>query len=155
MGAAVERLAAHEWRGLAWDSELEQHLAVEHDLADEMAPIVGQKHRVVRRHVYAVGSGILALAPGAQKIAVAIEDHHRMLAAVEGVDAIVAVDTDGGDLFERPAVGQFRPLGVDPVSELAASDDHRTPPCTCIRLPWSIAIRPVNASAALARIQHC
>src|SRR5215472_10587733 len=80
--------------------------------------------------------------PGAQKIALAIEDHHRVLAAVECVDAIVAVDTDRGDLFERPAVGQFRPLGADPVFELAASENHRTPPCACIQ-PTSEHRHPV------------
>jgi len=34
--------------------------------------IVGQEHRVVGRHVNAVGPRILALAPGAQKVAVAV-----------------------------------------------------------------------------------
>jgi hypothetical protein len=132
MRAAVERLAAHKGRLLARNPQLEQHFAVEGDLAHEMTVIIGQEDRIVGRHMDAVGSRILAFAPGAQKVALTIENHHRVLAAVEDIDAILAVDPDGGDLLERPAVGQFRPLGIDAVFELAGSQDHRTPLCPCM-----------------------
>ena len=36
----------------------------------------------------------MAFAPGAQKIALAIEDHHRVLAAIEHVEIVTAVNTD-------------------------------------------------------------
>src|SRR6266702_3274194 len=39
VGAAVKRLAAHIGRRLAWHTELQQHLAVQRDLAHEMAAI--------------------------------------------------------------------------------------------------------------------
>ena len=124
MGTAVKRLAAHKWRRLAGNAELEQDLAVQGDLAHEMAAIVGQEHRVVGRHVNAVGPRILALAPGSQETALSVEHDHRVLAAIEHIDVVVAVHTDPADLLERPSVGQSRPIGIDAVSELAASDDH-------------------------------
>jgi hypothetical protein len=90
-----------------------------------MAAIVGQEHCVVGSHMDVVGPRILAFAPGMQEIALAAEDDHRVLAAIEDIDVVVAVDPDPADLFEGPAIGQFRPVGTDAVSELATSDDHR------------------------------
>jgi hypothetical protein len=55
-----------------------------------------------------------------------VENDHRVLAAIEHIDVVVAVHTDPADFLEGPAVGQFRPLGIDAVFKLAASDDHRT-----------------------------
>jgi hypothetical protein len=126
VGTAVERLAAHKCRRFAGNAELEQDLTVQSDLADEMAAIVREEHRVVWRHVDAMGSRILPLAPRLQKIALSIEDDHRVLAAVEDVNVVVAVDADPANFLERPAVGQFCPFGNGAVFELAGSDDHRT-----------------------------
>src|SRR5262252_2240053 len=118
-----------------------------------MAAIVGQEERIVGCHMDTVRPWILPLAPGAQKIALPIEHHHRVLAAVEHVDAILAVDPDGGDLLERPPVGQFCPGGVDAVFELVASHDHWPPPLPVHPSTSSIAIPPLNASTA--RLEHC
>jgi len=92
-----------------------------------MAAIIGQKHRVIGHHVDAMRTRILALAPRAQEFAGAVEHHDRVLAAVEHVDIVVAVDTDPADFLEGPAVGQFRPIGNDTVFELPAANDHRRP----------------------------
>jgi hypothetical protein len=51
-----------------------------------------------------------------------------MLAPIEHIDVVVPVDADTADLLEGPACWQFRPVGIDPVSELSASDDHRSIP---------------------------
>jgi hypothetical protein len=75
-----------------------------------------------------MGARILPLAPGAQKIAVAVENHHRVLAAIEDIDIVVPVDADAADLLERPAIGQFRPIGIDTVFEFAAPDNHLASP---------------------------
>jgi hypothetical protein len=53
----------------------------------------------------AVRPRILALTPRAEEIALTIEDHHRVFAAIEHVDIVAAVNTDAADLLERPAVG--------------------------------------------------
>jgi len=112
VGAAVERLAAHEGCGLARHAELEQHLAVERDLAHEVTAVVGQEHRAVGRHVDAVRPWILAFAPRAQKIAGAVEHHHRVLATVEDIDIVVAVDANPADLLRDQPLGNFAHLAL-------------------------------------------
>jgi hypothetical protein len=128
VGAATERLAGHERCRLSGHAQLQQNFAVERDLADEMPAIVGQEHRIVGRHMNAVRSRVLALAPGAQEISLAVEDHHRMLAAIEDIDIIFTIDTDPADFLERPALGKFRPIGNDPVSVVSVSNDHHNIP---------------------------
>src|SRR5580692_9176339 len=59
-----------------------------------------------------------------RKFALAVEHHHRVLAPIEHIDVVVPVDADTADLLEGPAGCQFPPVGIDPVSELFASDDH-------------------------------
>src|SRR5712675_3513535 len=58
-------------------------------------------------------------------VPLAIEDDHRVLTTVEDINVVVSVNTDAADLLERPPIGQPRPLVIDAVFELAASDDHR------------------------------
>src|SRR3954469_26002524 len=107
----MERLAGHERCRLSRDAQLQQNFSPERDLADEMPAIVGQENRSVGRHMNAVLSRILALTPGAQEISLAVEDHHRMLAAIEDIDIVFTVDTDPADFLERPALRKFRPIG--------------------------------------------
>jgi hypothetical protein len=45
------------------------------------------------------------LAPGAQEIAVAVEHHHWVLAAIEDEDAVLRIDGDRGNLDKGPALG--------------------------------------------------
>src|SRR3954462_14862924 len=101
----MERLAGHERCRLSGAAPLQQNFATERDLADEMPAIVGQEHRVIGRHMNAVRSRVLALAPGTQEISIAVEDHHRMLAAIEDIDIVFAIDTDSaGFTHEVPKV---------------------------------------------------
>ncbi|MCO5089570.1 Gfo/Idh/MocA family oxidoreductase [Bosea sp. (in: a-proteobacteria)] len=77
-----------------------------------MAAVVGTVDVSVRRHVDAVRAHEDALASGIQKIAVPVEDDHRMLAAIEHVDAILVVDA------HRAVIADFLDaieLGRDPV----------------------------------------
>jgi hypothetical protein len=69
-----------------------------------MAAVVGQEHGVVGSHMDAVRPRILTLAPGSQKVALAIEDDHRVFTAVEDINIIVAVDADPANLLKGPAV---------------------------------------------------
>src|ERR1700688_526291 len=48
-----------------------------------------------------------------------------MLAAPEGVDIVVFVDPDRGDLLERPALGQLCPVFDDAIPVFAGPDDAR------------------------------
>ena len=67
-----------------------------------------------------------ALAPRAQEIAVAVEDAHRVRAAIEGVHAILRVDADGRDVgVELHARRQLGPVIDDLVAILARPKDDR------------------------------
>src|SRR5437016_4840664 len=75
--------------------------------------------------MHPMGTRILALAPRAQELAVAVEHHHRVLAAVEHVDVVPGVDADRADFLERPALGEPRPVLDDAVPVFAAPDNDR------------------------------
>src|SRR6266513_566157 len=90
-----------------------------------MSTVVGEEHRIVRCYVDAVRTRVLALTPRSQEVAFAVEHHHRMVSAIEDIDIVVAVDPDPADLLERPAIRQLRPVGIDLISIVAASHDHR------------------------------
>jgi hypothetical protein len=100
VGAAVERLTAHKGRRFAGHAELQQDFPIERDLADKMPAVIGEEHRVVWGHMDTVRPRELALTPGAQKVAVAIEHHHRVVAAIENVDIVAAVHPDPANLLE-------------------------------------------------------
>src|SRR6202040_3288312 len=106
-------------------ADLQHYLPVKRAFAEEMAAVVGQIDRIVRPHMNAVRPRILALAPGAQKIALAIEHHDRMFAAIENVDVVPGVDADCPDLLERPAFRQLRPILDDTVFEIAGANNNR------------------------------
>ena len=42
-----------------------------------------------------------------KEIALTIEDDHWVLAAIEHIDVVAAINTDAADLLEGPAVGYF------------------------------------------------
>jgi hypothetical protein len=100
VGAAVERLTAHKGRRLARHAELQQDLPIQRDLADKMPAVVGEEHCVVLGHMNPMRPRVLSLTPGAQKVAVAIEHHHRVVAAIENVDIVAAVHPDPANLLE-------------------------------------------------------
>jgi len=80
---------------------------------------------------------------------------HRVLTAVEDINVVVTIDADPTNLLERPAVGQFCPLGNDAVSELAGSDDHRTLLARASIRDQSIATPLVIRKLLCARIRRC
>src|SRR5450631_2298204 len=110
MRATVERLAAHELRGLARSAEGQQDLAVQRALANRVIPVVGQEHGSVGRHVQTVRARKQTLTPGTQEIALAVEYHHRMVAAVEDVNIVLFVNADRPDLAHDHAGGNARPV---------------------------------------------
>ena len=125
VGAAVERLVAHERRRGAGHAERHQHLAFQRAASDGVAAVVGEVERLVRADMDAVGARIFSLTPGPQEIALAVEDDHRVLAAVEHIDLVLAVDRYGRDIAKLPSVGQLRPVLDDPITVLAAAQNCR------------------------------
>ena len=106
MGAAVERLAAHVGRRLAGKADGQQHLAVGGALAHRVVAVVGAVEIVVRVDVQPVRAVEQPFAPASDEAAVAVQHHHRVLAAIEHIDAVLAVDRDRRDVGQVPAVGQ-------------------------------------------------
>src|SRR5262249_47270264 len=68
--------------------------------------------------------------------------HHRVLAAVEHIDIVLGIDPDSPDFFERPTVGQFRPILDDPVFEIASANNDRH-----ARLSPDLQGQPIEAVA--------
>src|SRR6202022_3874547 len=126
MGTAVKWFATHVRRRLPGNAELEQHLAFGCAFSHHMPAIVCAVKDVVGVDMKAVRARVHAFAPGAQKVSVAVEHHHRVFAAVEHIDLVLAVDRDRGDILELPAGGQLRPVFYDTVTMLAAThnDSH-------------------------------
>ena len=119
VGAAMERLTAHERRRLVRNADGQQHLAAGRTFAHGVVAVVGAIQIVVGVDVQPVRAAKQAFAPAGDEIAFAVEHHHRMFAAVEDIDAILAVDRDGGDVGEIPPVGQLGPVFHHAVAMLA------------------------------------
>src|SRR6185437_10064415 len=81
VGAAMEGLAAHVGTRRVGDPDGGQDLAVERAVPDGVVAVVGEPQRLVGGHVHAVGAMEEPLAPGAQEVAVAVEDHHGVTPA--------------------------------------------------------------------------
>src|SRR6267154_627160 len=64
-------------------------------------------------------------APACDEIAVAVEHDHRVDAAIEDVDAVLAVDRDRGDIAEVPTLRQLRPVLHHAVAMLARAENGR------------------------------
>src|SRR6516164_4224902 len=128
MRAVVEWLAAHEGGRLPRNAERHQDAAIERAMAHRMVAIVRQPDRVIGRDMHAVrlamGPGKDAFAPGAQQVAIAVEYRNRMVAAIEGVDVILAVDPDRGAIAEHDLVRDLRPALLDLERPFAAAERH-------------------------------
>src|SRR5580658_486370 len=104
MSAAVERHTAHIGCGFPWDADLQQHLTVECAVTHGVIAIVSQPDRVIGPHMDAMGAVKNVLTPGFQEVAFAIQNDHRMRAAVEAVNPVPAIDPDGGDITKLPTI---------------------------------------------------
>src|SRR6202163_2516402 len=123
VGAAVERLAAHERCRLVRDADGQQHLAVNRAFAHRMIAVIGAIEIVVGIDVQPMGAAKQPFAPAGDEIALAVEHHHRVGAAIEDVDTVLAVDRNRGNVGEIPAAGQLRPVFHHPVAMLARAEN--------------------------------
>src|SRR6185437_10159506 len=136
VGAAVERLPAHEGRRVARHADLHQHLPVRGQAPHRVVAVIGAVDRAVRRDMDAVRAGEQRLPPGAQEVPRTVEDHHGVLAAVEDEDVVALIDAYGGDFVEAPAGRQLRPVAVYPILVFAFAKDDvlhvRSPISYCL-----------------------
>src|ERR1700687_2155816 len=75
-----------------------------------MVAVIGAVELIVSVDVQPMGAAKQAFAPASDKIALAVEHDHRMGAAIEDVDTVLAVDRNGSNVGEIPAVRQLRPV---------------------------------------------
>ena len=142
VGAAVERLAAHKRRGPPRNADFEQYLAAERAFAHGVVAVIGAVQRLVRADMQPVRPVEQVFAPGIQQVAVAVEHHHRVLAAIEDIDPVLRVDRDRRDVLEAPALRQFRPVGLHPVCVSAVADDAARLARDRIAISVSLRARP-------------
>src|SRR5262249_24321018 len=92
----------------------------------------------------------LAAAPGAQIFALAVEDHHRGILALEHVNAILRIGRHPADQPERLSVGQFEEIADLLVGVFARPDlcHGCLPPKTRLRKPASAAYTYLGLSAS-------
>src|SRR6185437_3671922 len=128
VGAAVEGSAADIGRGLARHAELQEQRALEGELAHGVVAVIGAVDRVVGPDMDAMRAHEQPFAPAAQEIAVAVEHDHRMGAAIEDIDAVLAVDGDAGDFAVSPALGKLAPALDDAIAIIAAAQHLRHDP---------------------------
>src|SRR4030095_4472192 len=85
-----------------------------------------------------------AFAPTGDEIALAVEHHHRVVAAVEDVDAVLTVDRDRSGVRQAPARGQFCEILHHAVAVFArAENGHVCLPLVPVVIPgWSVRTRP-------------
>ena len=76
-----------------------------------MVEIVHQEKVAVRGHINTVSALELTGAPCIHELSVSIEDHHRVVAAIEDVDAVLPVDGHRSGLPEAHRVWDCRPSG--------------------------------------------
>src|SRR6202035_4610892 len=72
-----------------------------------------------------MGAAEQAFTPASDEIALAIEHHHRMGAAIEDVDAVLAVDRDRGDVGQIPPLRQLRPVLHHAITMLPRAENDR------------------------------
>src|SRR5262245_30648916 len=154
--ATVKWLPAHERGRFAGDADRQFDLAGGGAAPHRMVPVIGQVEYIVLVDVETVRTLEYALAPRAQEIAVAVEHDDGVLAAIEDIDLILAVDADGGNVLEAPAVGQLAPVLYHAIAMLAAAQDHRhrAPPCCYVRARRLYRRRAAGAPWDFAP-QHC
>src|SRR5882762_9963089 len=85
-------------------------------------------------------------APACDEIAVAVEHDHRVDAAIEDVDAVLAVDRDRGDIAEVPTLRQLRPVLHHAVAMLARAENGRHVVFSPWLFVWTSGV--IHASAA-------
>ncbi len=125
VGAAVERLAAHEGRRLVRDADRQQHFAVGRAFPHRVVAVIGAIEIVLGVDVQSMRAIEQAFAPARDEIALAVEYHHRVGAAVEDIDAVLAVDRDRGDVCEIPSLRQLRPILHHAVAVFARAENGR------------------------------
>jgi hypothetical protein len=84
-----------------------------------MVAVIGAIEMIVGVDVQSMRALEQVFTPTGDEVARPVQYHHRMDAAVEDVDAVLAVDRDRGDVSQVPAIRQLGPILDHAVAMLA------------------------------------
>jgi hypothetical protein len=113
--------------------------SVQGAFAHRVIAVVGEKYRIFGTDGCAVRALKHPIAPRAEKVAVAVEDDHRVFAAGEAIKLVFVIDCHRSDFVKSPVIGQFSKTFDDFISILSASqyDTHCSLLIITIRNPRS------------------
>src|SRR5262245_5236514 len=121
MRAAIERLAALVRRRLIWHTQGENDFSIQGALSHGVVAVIAQEDRFVGTQRRTVRPFEYALAPGAEKTPIPVEDDDWVRTTGKAIDLIFFIHSHRGDLFEGPAVRQFSPALDDFVAKFSVS----------------------------------
>src|SRR5712664_2064342 len=124
-----------------------EQLAIQRKLLHRVYAIIHTVDHIIRADMDAMGAAAEhALAPGAQEVAIAIKDNHRVLAAVEDVHVVLGVHRDASHVDELPARRELFPIFHRGKEQHATTDDggHNVSPY--VREVWSRAEQRLHHS---------
>src|SRR5262245_3157699 len=124
MRAAIERFAALIGRRLVWHTQGENDFSIQGALPHGVVAVVAQENRFVGTQRSTVRPFEYALAPGAEKAPIPVEDDDRMRTTAKAIDLIFFIHRHRGHLLEGPAVRQFSPALDDFVAKFSAAHRH-------------------------------
>ena len=110
VGAAVELAAAHERCAAIRRRDLQQLLAGKAVFRDPVGALVGEPQPIALPHRQAVRPHEIALTPGTEMRARAIEHMHRHFGAREHIDIVVPIDADVANVAVRKYAARLPPV---------------------------------------------
>src|SRR5712691_5080815 len=136
----VEGIALPFWGRIIGAAQGHEQLAIQRKFLHRVYAIIHTVDHIIRADMDAMRAGAeQALAPGAQEVAVAIKDDHRVLAAVEDVHVVLGVHRDASHVDKLPARRELFPIFHRGKEQHATTDDggHNVSPY--VREVWSRA----------------
>src|SRR5712691_2447284 len=101
-----------------------EQLAIQGKFLHRMYAVIHTVDHIIRADMDAMRAGAEhPLAPGAQEVAVAIKDNHRVLAAVEDVHVVLGVHRDASHVDKLPARRELFPIFHRGKEQHATTDD--------------------------------
>src|SRR5437867_7807429 len=124
MGRAIERIALPLRSGAIGTAQGHQELAIQREFLHCVDAIIHAVHHIVRTNMDTMRPGAEhALTPGAQEVAIAVKDDHRVLATIEDVDIVLGVHCRASHIDELPAGWELFPIFHGLKEQHATTDD--------------------------------
>src|SRR5215471_7400859 len=124
MGWPVEGIALPFRGRIIGAAQGHKQLAIQGKFLHRVYAIIHTVDHIIRADMDAMRTGAEhVLVPGAQEVAIAIKDNHRVLAAVEDVHVVLGVHRDASHVDELPARRELFPIFHRGKEQHATTDD--------------------------------